>query len=128
MSADSPQPVYVYRAALVRVVDGDTVVATLDLGCHVAVTKTLRLVGLDTPEVVGPDKARGLASAQAARDWCAAAAVANPGTTWPLVVATTLDKDDRYGRLLGVVYAKGDPVSLNRMLLEGGWAVAYDGR
>jgi micrococcal nuclease len=122
-----PGPQYIYRAALIRVVDGDTQVLAISLGCFVTTTRTVRLLGLNTQEIIGPDKARGLASAQVARDWFAAAATANPGAAWPLVVATQLDADDKYGRLLATVYAAGDERSLNQALLEGGWAVVWDG-
>lgn len=118
-------PIYVYRAALTRVVDGDTLILAISLGCHVSVARPVRLLGVDTPEVVGLTKARGLAATQATVAWCAAAALANPGTAWPLVVATTLDKDDKFGRLLGVLYGRDDPVSLNDALVAAGHAIPY---
>lgn len=39
-----------YRATLNRVIDGDTYVLDLDLGFHVKLTETIRLLGIDTPE------------------------------------------------------------------------------
>lgn len=120
-----PEPQYVYRAALVHIHDGDTQTLALDLGCFVGVTRTVRLLGLDTPEVVGASKAAGLAATEAAREWYAAAVAAHPRTPWPLVVATKLDKVEKYGRLLATIYRRDDPVSLNDALVAAGHAVPY---
>ncbi len=42
---------YRYRAALVRVIDGDTYVLEVDLGFRVSTTLEVRLRGVDTPEL-----------------------------------------------------------------------------
>ena len=42
-----------YRAELIRVIDGDTVVMSLDLGFKTFVVRTLRLLDIDAPEVRG---------------------------------------------------------------------------
>lgn len=44
-------PSYVYRAALHRVIDGDSFHLRLDLGFHVGLTVPVRLRGVDTPEM-----------------------------------------------------------------------------
>ena len=50
MSKKSPQP-FIYNAILERVVDGDTIDVTLDLGFSVHLKKQrCRLAGIDTPE------------------------------------------------------------------------------
>lgn len=123
-----PTPQYVYRARLVRAHDGDTQTIEISLGCFVSVAKTVRLLGLNCPEIVGASKAAGLLATQAAIAWYAAAAVANPDVAYPLVVATELDATEKYGRLLATVYARDNPVSLNRALLDGGFAVEWDGK
>ena len=41
---------YVYKAKLDRVVDGDTVDANIDLGFDISINKRIRLAGIDTPE------------------------------------------------------------------------------
>ena len=53
---------YEYRARITRVIDGDTVEAEIDLGFRVSLEVVLRLVGINTPEVHGPDRPRGLAA------------------------------------------------------------------
>jgi micrococcal nuclease len=120
----APQPSYVYRGALVRVVDGDTVIATLSLGCHVHRVTTLRLLGINAPELHGPTAAAGQAAKAWATAWLLAAVT---GDEWPLVIATQLDSDDRYGRLLATIY-RGDGTNLNQALIDAGHAVPWDGR
>ena len=41
---------YYYNAVLVRVVDGDTIDAIIDLGFDVQVKKRIRLAGINAPE------------------------------------------------------------------------------
>ena len=41
---------YEYNAKLIRVIDGDTVDASIDLGFDVWVKKRIRLHGIDAPE------------------------------------------------------------------------------
>ena len=56
---------YTYNIELLRVVDGDTIDAKIDLGFDVFVKKRVRFLGVDTPESRTRDleeKARGLAA------------------------------------------------------------------
>ena len=41
---------HIYRAKVIRVVDGDTVDFDVDLGFHISIRIRTRLVGVDTPE------------------------------------------------------------------------------
>ena len=41
---------YEYNAKLIRVIDGDTIDASIDLGFDVWVKKRIRLYGIDAPE------------------------------------------------------------------------------
>lgn len=52
----------VWRAIGVRAIDGDTISVLVDCGFGVSVTVDLRLEGVDTPEVVGENRAAGLAA------------------------------------------------------------------
>ena len=48
--SNKPEP-YIYKATIERVVDGDTIDVTLDLGFDVRLHKQrCRLAGIDTPE------------------------------------------------------------------------------
>ena len=113
-----PQPQYVYRTRVIRVIDGDSMVLEIDLGCHVAITRAVRLVGIDTPEVVGATREAGIAAREWAREWL---------FDTRLVVETRLDANDKFGRLLATIWRAGDPVSLNAGLVAAGHAREYDG-
>lgn len=118
-----PQPQYVYRAALIRIVDGDTIVIKRDCGEHIYRDTTVRLLGVNTPEKIGATAAAGRLAAHWAASWL----TDSPQGEWPLIVATQLDKDDKYGRLLGTIYRLKDGACLNDDLLAAGHAVPYDG-
>lgn len=45
------EPSYVYRAEVVRVIDGDTFVALVDLGFYASILIHVRLHGVDAPEL-----------------------------------------------------------------------------
>ena len=48
------RPAYRYAAALVRVVDGDTIVFRIDLGFHVHIETPVRILGWSCPELHEP--------------------------------------------------------------------------
>jgi len=52
---------YIYNANIIRVIDGDTYEAKVDLGFSIAFNLTIRLNNIDTPEVYGPKKREELA-------------------------------------------------------------------
>ena len=41
---------YLYEAELIRVIDGDTIDAWIDLGFNITVRRRIRLWGIDAPE------------------------------------------------------------------------------
>lgn len=118
-----PTPNYVYRATLRRVIDGDTCVLRIDLGCHIHRDTEIRVLGVDTPEPHGATMLAGHAATAYAVQWFGAAG----GDDWPLVVATQLDRADKYGRLLGTIYRTSDGQQLNQSLIDAGHAVPYTG-
>lgn len=52
---------HVYPVEKYRVIDGDTVEVTLNLGFNLTITSNVRLYGINTPEVRGEEKEEGLA-------------------------------------------------------------------
>ena len=54
---------YEYLAEVRRIRDGDSIEVDIDLGLYAHLRAALRLRGVDTPEVVGATKARGLEAA-----------------------------------------------------------------
>lgn len=111
---------YTYRVAeVVRVVDGDTVDLRVDLGFHVELLERFRLAGIDTPELVGAERRRGLEAAA----WLdATLRAASPGALW-----VESDKLDSFRRWLGTLWLMepGGPLNVNQALIEAGLAVPY---
>lgn len=112
---------YTYKAKLVRVVDGDTIDAEIDLGFNVLIRQRIRLYGIDTPESRTRDleeKERGLAAKQRLTELLPK----------EFIVKTILNKRGKFGRILGVLYInKDDQASVNDILVEEGHAVEYLG-
>lgn len=106
---------YEYRAEVLRVVDGDTIHARLDLGLDVRIDLVLRLAYLNAPEVPSIE---GLA----AKAWLIArlAKVDNVVT-----VHTLKDKREKYGRYLAFLF-DGD-TNINVEMMNAGQAFPYDG-
>lgn len=122
-----PEP-YVYRAQLVRVIDGDTYDMIADLGFglehgHASdVPFRVRLLGVNTPELRRGSvehRAAGRAATEYVRHWFTAAGPKE----WPLMIRTS--KDDSFGRWLAEVWRTGDSANLGDDLLAHGHAVTY---
>lgn len=95
-------------AVVTRVVDGDTV--ELDNG------ETVRLIGIDTPEVYGGTECGG-ARASAYMEQIAT------GRRVSVRTDPTQDTYDRYGRLLAYLDAGG--TDLGEAVVRAGWARVY---
>ena len=92
---------YSYYLKISRVVDGDTVDVSLDLGFSILHKARVRLMGIDTPESRTRDKAQkvfGLASKQRLKD------LLKMGT---VRMECTKEKG-KFGRILGTLYIE-DP-------------------
>jgi len=88
------QPAYRYRAELVRVIDGDTIVVDLDLGLGVWQRhEHIRLLDLDTPEMRTVEGRK-----------CRELLVGYLELCGSLVIETVKDRGGKYGRLLGRVH------------------------
>jgi micrococcal nuclease len=111
---------YEYTLKNIRVIDGDTIEADIDLGFHVTIRKKLRLAGVNAPEMKSQDPAeRNLAVG--AKGYVQTYVYNNPY----LIGITSKDKVDKYDRMLVEVRAPGADVSLNSLLLLSGNAVKY---
>ena len=109
---------HIYSAKLVRVVDGDTADAMIDLGFDTWVKKRIRFYGVDTWESRTRDldeKAMGMAAKEYVMERC------------PVGGKVRLRSHDRgkFGRILGEI-VMGD-TTLNKMLVEDGHATEYFG-
>jgi micrococcal nuclease len=111
-------PAYDYRASLRRVIDGDTLDLDIDLGFETRAVTRVRLLGLNTPEVVGATRPQGLASAAFVQQWLDA----RGGQV--LVRSYKAKAKEKYGRWLVEVWpADATSASLNSELLLRGLAV-----
>ncbi len=104
-----------YPAALVRIVDGDTMDWDLDLGMGIRQLTRVRLWGIDTPEVRGPEKIEGVKVSQWASDWLQ--------EHQPHVIL--VGKNSKYGQPLAIIMGAGK--SLNQALVKEGSAKVYCG-
>lgn len=86
-----------YRARPGRVIDGDTLEVTLDIGFHMSYVVRVRLDGIDTPEIRGVERQQGLLAKDYTQRWCNAARSA--AVDWPLIVCT--GKGRTFGRWVG---------------------------
>ena len=103
-----------------RIIDGDTVDVSIDLGFNLTTVQRVRLKGIDAAETRTKDlteKAQGLV----AKAWLEKE-LSREGE-W--VIETT--KEDKYGRILGTLYLVGDPVTVNERMLNEGIAEPYSG-
>jgi micrococcal nuclease len=113
---------YTYRARVVKVVDGDTLHLQVDLGFDTEMKLTVRLMGINSPEMSTPE---GLTARAFAQDWIAANCRLDGGYQ-SVLLRTVKDRKEKYGRYLGVIYDQADKGTLNDALLAAGHAVPYN--
>jgi micrococcal nuclease len=102
---------YTYRAKIISVYDGDTVTALVDLGFGITNKIKIRLKGINTPEIRGSERPRGLVSRDFLRE-----KVLNKD----IIVETFKDKKGKYGRYIGTLWL--DEENVNKLLVEQGYA------
>tara|TARA_A100001234_G_scaffold191840_1_gene178714 strand:- start:3130 stop:3549 length:420 start_codon:yes stop_codon:yes gene_type:complete len=110
-----------------RVVDGDTIDVTIDLGFDLFKKERVRVAGVDTPEKRTRDleeKALGLDATNWLKEKLEGAIKGDDD----LIIRTELVGGvGKYGRLLGWLYIGDAEVSLNEIMIDEGYAWAYDG-
>jgi len=110
-----------------RVLDGDTIDVTIDLGFDLYKKERVRIAGVDTPEKRTRDleeKALGID----ATNWLKEKLKNSIDGPDELSIRTELVGGvGKYGRLLGWLYIGDSNVSLNEKMIEEGYAWSYDG-
>ena len=110
-----------------RVVDGDTIDVTIDLGFDLYKKERVRVAGVDTPEKRTrnlEEKALGIDATNWLKEKLEGAIAGDDD----LVIRTELDGGvGKYGRLLGWLYIGDGDLSLNEQMITEGYAHAYDG-
>ena len=128
MVPPSRKSCYNFRVVKIdKVVDGDTIDVTIDLGFDLYKKERVRIAGVDTPE----KRTRDLEEKELGID----------ATNWlKEKLESTLAGDDqlfirtelvggvgKYGRLLGWCYIGDSELSLNEQMITEGYAWEYDG-
>jgi len=100
-----------YNAKVVHIVDGDTMDVEVDVGFHMTAKVRVRLVGVDTPEVYGPN---------ACEEGREASAFVKQLLPLGQEVLLTTQKAGKYGRWLAILVMP-DGRCVNDILIEKGW-------
>ena len=110
-----------------RVLDGDTIDVTIDLGFDLYKKERVRVAGVDTPEKRTRDleeKALGLDATAWIKDKLEGAI---NGSDELSIRTELVGGVGKYGRLLGWLYIGDSDLSLNEQMITEGYAWAYDG-
>ena len=128
MTPPSRKSCYNFRVTKInRVVDGDTIDVTIDLGFDLYKKERVRVAGVDTPEKRTRDleeKSLGIDATNWLKERLESAIRGDDD----LVIRTELVGGvGKYGRLLGWLYIGDADMSLNEEMITEGYAWAYDG-
>jgi micrococcal nuclease len=110
---------YTYKAKIEKVIDGDTVDVTIDLGFGIYHFIRLRLYGINTKEMhskIEEERQMAIKAKEFVSTYL--------GKT--LTIKTY--KDDKYGRMLAEIFPDDMAVTINQHLLNETLAVEYYGR
>ena len=115
---------YTYRVKSVnRIVDGDTIDVTIDLGFSIHIDQRVRVAGIDSPEKrtrYAEEKALGID----ATEWM----TKRINGASELIIKTAVEGSmGKYGRVLGWLFVGDEDVSLNEQMINEGFAWKYDG-
>ena len=123
---------YFYSISNIRVIDGDTIDADIDLGFSISISRRVRLEGIDAPEtrlqskISDPEERKkekllGIKSKDFLYSIC--------GSNKIYLISNKLDK---YGRVLGEIFFIEDDLgveenytSINQLMISKGYASAY---
>jgi micrococcal nuclease len=98
-----------YKAELIRVVDGDTVDLIIDLGFDTSRKERFRLYGIDAPEM-------NTAEGKAAKAWLQEALKPLEAIYVQAIQLSTKAKRDKYGRFLAVLYGDLSNIQASRLI------------
>lgn len=113
------KPVYVYRARALRVVDGDTFIAEVDLGFRVSAAIEVRLRGVNTPE--------GLAGLSAKEFLANLLGIVSLQIAPPHALVLQSYKDRRsFTRWICDVWLDSDKSTLAERIIAAGYGTPFD--
>jgi len=128
MVPPSRKSCYNFRVTKIdKVLDGDTIDVTIDLGFDLYKKERVRIAGVDTPEKRTRDleeKALGIDATNWLKDQLESTLAGDD----ELSIRTELVGGvGKYGRLLGWLYIGDAELSLNEQMITEGYAWEYDG-
>ena len=128
MTPPSRKSCYNFRVTEInRVVDGDTIDVTIDLGFDLFKKERVRVAGVDTPE----KRTRNLEEKELgihATNWLKKQLEDTIAGDEELIIRTELKGGvGKYGRLLGWLYIGDNNISINEQMIAEGYAWSYDG-
>ena len=128
MTPPSRKSCYNFRVTKInRVVDGDTIDVTIDLGFDLTKKERVRVAGVDTPEKRTRDKEEKALGIDAT-NWLKEKLQTAVAGDDDLIIRTELVGGvGKYGRLLGWLYIGDGNVSINEEMIGEGYAWPYDG-
>jgi endonuclease YncB( thermonuclease family) len=115
-----------YAATIIDCHDGDTVRAHVDLGFHVQLTETFRLLGINAPELFGATREQGMVSRNALAAMILGQAVVM--RSFKPSEPPHDPKPDSFGRWLVVILLPqpdGSALNICDWMIAEGFAVPY---
>ncbi len=110
---------YQYKATVERVVDGDTIDLTIDLGFKITTHQRIRLTGIDTPEIFSVKKnSEEYKKGVEVKEFVEARLAANNNK----VIVETEKVTEKYGRYVGTITFADNETTLNDELVDKGYA------
>lgn len=110
---------YTYKATVIAVTDGDTIVVDIDLGFGVWLRKqSIRMARINAPELKGST----IEAANKSKEFLKSLIL----NKW-VTIRTEKDSKEKYGRWLGTVLTEEDKnlIDINHKMITDGYAKAY---
>ncbi len=111
---------YKYKAKVERVIDGDTLEVTIDLGFKITTFQKLRLAGINTPETYNVKKdSEEYQKGMLAKNYVEKRITENNN----MILIETEKVPEKYGRYVTKVWFENQEKTLNDELVENGLAI-----
>lgn len=113
---------YNYKAKLIKIIEGDTVDAEIDLGFDIKIRQRIKLYGIVTPDARSKDITEQERAIEVKSKLLELLGK-------EFIVETVHNKRGKYGRTMGIIYVKYDDelVNVNNLLIELGLAHQHNG-
>jgi micrococcal nuclease len=113
---------YEYKATLIRVIDGDTIDLSVDMGFKMKTEQRIRLAGIDTPEIwrrkhTSEEYKKGMK----AKKYVEKRLSENDN----ILIIRTSKGTGIYGRYIADILLADSDISLNEELLQKGYAEVW---